>query len=201
MENYKGNSYKSREAKAQEERKPLEKVVKGPVKVKKKTGFQKFTESIIVEDLGKAKDYVFQDVLIPSLKKTISDITKNVIDILLYGETGRSSKNNSIPASRVSYGKFYDSPNSGLKPHSVRTAYDFDTFVFTTRGEAQTVLDALDETLDRYGIVSVADLYDLLGQTGSYTDNGYGWTDLHSASIVRVQEGFLLKLPRVQPIN
>lgn len=200
MENYKGNSYKSREAKAKEERKPLEKVVNGPVKVKKKTGFQKFAESIFVEDLGKAKDYVFQDVLIPSFKKTISDITKNVIDIVLYGET-RNSSNKNIPAGRVSYGKFYENANSGLKPHTVRTAYDVDTFVFDSRGEAQQVLDALDETLDRYGIVSVADLYDLLGQTGSYTDNSYGWTDLHAASIVRVQDGFLLKLPRVQPIN
>ena len=201
MENYKGNSYKSRESKRQEERKPLEKVVNGPVKVKKKNGLEKFKDSIIVEDLSKAKDFVKEEVLIPSLKKAISDIIKNGLDILLYGETRRSSNSNSIPASRVSYGKYYENPNTGLKPHSVRTAYDCDTFVFGTRGEAQMVLDALDETWDRYGIVSVADLYDLIGQTGSYTDNGYGWTDLHAATIVRVQDGFLLKLPRVQPIN
>jgi hypothetical protein len=55
--------------------------------------------------------------------------------------------------------------------------------------------------IDTYGIVSVADFYDLVGITGNYTDNKYGWNNIHSASIVRVREGYMIKLPRALALN
>jgi hypothetical protein len=50
-------------------------------------------------------------------------------------------------------------------------------------------------------LVSVADLYDLVGVTGNYTDNKYGWTDIRSASVIRVRDGYMLKLPKALPLN
>ena len=38
-----------------------------------------------------------------------------------------------------------------------------------------------------------ADLYDLVGINGSYTDNKYGWTHLRSTDVQRVRDGYLLK--------
>ena len=54
----------------------------------------------------------------------------------------------------------------------------------------------MDELIDQYGVVSVGDLYDLVGVTGAYTDNNYGWTDLRTASVVRTRDGYMIKLPR-----
>ena len=54
----------------------------------------------------------------------------------------------------------------------------------------------MDELIDQYGMVSVGDLYDLVGVTGQYTDNNYGWTDLRTASVVRTRDGYMIKLPR-----
>ena len=59
----------------------------------------------------------------------------------------------------------------------------------------------MDELIDTYSMVSVADLYDLIGVTGNYTDNKYGWTNIRNAEVVRVREGYLLKLPKALPIN
>ena len=59
----------------------------------------------------------------------------------------------------------------------------------------------MDELLETYDIVSVADLYDLVGKTCNYTDNKYGWTNLRNAEPVRVRDGWLLKLPKAGPIN
>ena len=83
----------------------------------------------------------------------------------------------------------------------VRTGYDFDDIILDSRGEAEDVLSRMDELIDNYGIVSVADFYDLCGITGSYTDNKYGWTDIRSAQVVRVRDGYKIKLPRALPLN
>ena len=59
----------------------------------------------------------------------------------------------------------------------------------------------MNELLDNYGIVSVADLYDLVGKSCDYTANRYGWTNIRNAEPVRVRDGYLLKMPKVGPID
>ena len=55
--------------------------------------------------------------------------------------------------------------------------------------------------MEEYGTVRVADLYDLVGVTGQYTDNNYGWTNIRNAEIVRVRDGYKIKMPRALPLN
>ena len=60
----------------------------------------------------------------------------------------------------------------------------------------------LDDLIDQYGVVSVADLYDLVGLTSTnYTDNKYGWTDLRHAEVRRDRDGYLLRMPKATPIK
>ena len=59
----------------------------------------------------------------------------------------------------------------------------------------------MDELLETYKMVTVADFYDLVGVTCDYTDNNYGWTSLRSAEVVRVRDGYIIKLPRALPIK
>ena len=42
---------------------------------------------------------------------------------------------------------------------------------------------------------------DLVGVTGNYTDNKYGWTNIRNAEVVRVRDGYRIKLPRALPID
>lgn len=49
--------------------------------------------------------------------------------------------------------------------------------------------------------MSVADLYDLVGINGNYTDNKYGWFNIRTASVVRVRDGYMIKLPKAVPLN
>ena len=63
------------------------------------------------------------------------------------------------------------------------------------------MLDRMNEIVETYGLVKVADLYDLVGLTCNYTDNKYGWTSLRTADIVRVRDGYTLKLPKAMPID
>lgn len=204
MDDFVPNSHKFKEEKKNQlserkERKPIEKVTKGKVKVKKKSELHKFASSFVSEDVSKVKSYVIGDVLIPAIKKAISDIITNGIDMILYGETGRSRRSSS---SRVSYSKYYDDCRDDRRSDSssLRSRYDVDDVLFETRDEAKDVLERMDELIDTYGVASIADFYDLAGVTGNYTDNKYGWTNLSAADVVRVRDGFMIKLPRVRPL-
>lgn len=197
MEIYQSNSHKSKELANEqpvEEKKKVEKVVVGQVKVKKKGGLGKVFRNIVSEDAKDVKTYLISDIVIPTIKKTITD----TVDMILYG----GSRKNRSAMSRVSYRSFYDEPRSRDVREPVTTVgYNYDDIIIPTRGEAEEVLSGMNDILDRYQIVSVADLYDLVGLTGNYTDNKYGWTNLRDADVQRVRDGYMLKLPRALPIK
>ena len=209
MENeYKPNSNRFKESQHKEDNKQelkrIEKVVAGPVKTRKKSKFSKLTEEFISEDAKNVKSYVFGEVLIPAIKKAISDIVTDGIDIILYGESRRGGRGRSN-ADRVSYRNYYDRDtrasrmiDRGNTPYS---GYSYDDIILSTRGEAEDVLSRMDELIEAYGLVRVADLYDLVGITGNYTDNKYGWTNIRNAEILRVRDGYMIKMPRAIPID
>lgn len=160
----------------------------------------KFVNSVLAEEAADVKNTIVGDVLIPALKKTIVDAVTNSIEMLIYGSTGNIKKSGS---SKVSYRSYYD---NDYRSHNDRrdyrsAGYDYDDLVFGTRGEAEMILDNMFEILDRYKVVTVADLYDLAGERGRYTDNKFGWTDISSASVVRIRDGFVIKLPRALAID
>lgn len=207
MEEYKSNSYRSKEAQKNDNVKPedrkIEKVVTGVVKTKKKSKISQAMDNFISEDAKNVKSYVLGEVLIPAIKKAISDIVTDGIDIILYGET--RGKNRRSTADRVSYRSYYDD-RGGRNRMNERQAimagsYSYDDIILSTRGEAEDVLSRMDELIETYGLVRVADLYDLVGITGNYTDNKYGWMNIRNAEIIRVRDGYMIKMPRAVPID
>ena len=197
MAEYKGNSHRSKEQNEVVEKK-VEQIAKG--KTKKKSEVKKLADTFIAEDITSVKDYILMEVLLPAAKKAISDIVTNGIDMILYGETRTKSKSRE---SRVSYTKYYDRDRDYDRPTRTRGryGYDYDDIILDTRKEAEEVLDRMDDLIDNYGMVSVADLYDLVGVSGNYTDNKYGWTNLRNADVQRVRDGYLLKLPKALPFD
>lgn len=199
---YSSNSNKSREEASREQRKlpekKIERVVTGEVKVKKKGFFSKMRDNLVSDDASSVKSYIFNDVLIPSFKKAVSDIVTNGIDIMLYGEARHSNK--STNGSRVSYTKFYDR-DSDTRYRNNRSNYSYNDVVVPTKADGERILDVLDDTIATYGCASVADFYDAVGVSTQYTDNNYGWTSIASARVVPVTDGWRIDLPRAMPIN
>ena len=196
MENYRSNSHKSREAARQEEKK-VEKVISGSASVQKKSELRRFADIFVSEDAGDVKDYLIWDILV---RRGLHDMITSVAD-MVFGK-GRTTVSTTSGASRVNYRAYYE-PETRSRPGQTvaRTGYAFDDIVVDSRGEAETVLQQMDDLIANYGLVSVADLYDLVGINGSYTDNRYGWTNIASAKVVRVPTGYMLKLPKVMPLD
>lgn len=202
---YKPNSHKSKEEqKTREEDKKIEKVVKGPVKVKKKNELSKLADVFISEDARNVKSYVLMDVLVPAIKKAISDIVTDGIDMILYGTTGKSGRRRST-AEKISYRSYYDRRDDDRRSTSdshTKTRYSYDEVILDSRGEAENVLTRMGELIDTYGVVSVADFYDMVGINGDYTDNKYGWNSIRNAEVVRVTGGgYMIRLPRAMAID
>lgn len=200
MEDYKSNSDKSRQE--QQSEKKVEAVITGKAKTRKKGEMQKFADVFIAEDANNVKSYILMEVIIPAVKKAISDIVTTGIDMILYGEAGRSRKNGA--ASKVSYRNYYEQESGRTRAGSAgrRSSFDYDDVIFDTRGDAEAVLDAMNDIISQYGTVSVSDFYDLARvPNDNYTMNRYGWTNIGGATAVRVRDGYILKLPRAIPLN
>ena len=201
MNDYKPNSNRFKEEqKEQAQEKRAEKVVTGKVIAKKKSGLSKIADEFISEDAKNIKSYVVGEVLIPSAKKIISEVVTNVVDMILYGGSRGGTRRST--ADRVSYTSYSSRDNRNYRDtRSYGGGYSYDDITLATRAEAEDVLLRMDEIMEQYGLVRVLDFYDLVGVTGNYTDNKYGWLNIRSAEIVRVRDGYKIKLPRAVPID
>lgn len=206
---YKPNSKKYKEEQAGKqsaEKKKIEKVIRGTAKVKKKSELRKFTDNFISEDVDSVKTYVVRDVIIPSVIDLIEDIVVGGIRTLLRGDSGRRDSRNSRSygsPSYVNYTRFSDRRDDrSNRDNQTRRGYGYDDIVVNSRADAEAVIEQMDGIIDTYGMVSVADLYDLVGMTSNYTDNNYGWTNIRNAEPVRLRDGgWMIKMPKAIPIK
>lgn len=211
-DNFPANSKAKRvePAKALEERK-VQKVVTGKVKRQKRGFTKKVAEVLLEDDTKSVGSYILYDVLIPAAKDLISDMISGAVDMALFGERRRGSR--TIRDRDKSYTNYnsvsYKGRQMSGRPdrndrdisRGARARHDFDEIILETRGEAEDVLSHLvDLTID-YGMATVADLYELVDIESNFTDNKYGWTDLRNASVSRVRGGYLINLPRTQPLE
>ena len=149
------------------------------------------TNVFVPEDVDDVKSYIFEDIVVPAVKDIILDAVRAFL-----GVSGNSRGGRSSTSSKISYRKYYDDRDrrdSGNVSRT-RTGYDYDDIILESRGEAEDVLERMDELIATYQVVSVADFYDLVGVSGNYTDNKYGWTDIRNASVIRVRDGYMIKL-------
>lgn len=195
MEEYKSNSDKSRK----EEHEKLGKVVTGNTKTKKKGGFQKVLEMFVPDDIPDAKGYIFDTIVVPAIKKIISDTT----DALLYGGDERSGRRKPRRTERIGYSDYYDDERRYRDEQiSRRNNYEFEDVVFESYGDAEATRDALMDAIHRYGVVSIGDYYDIAGiSVDNYRFNKYGWTDISSSKIIKTREGWVIRLPKALPLN
>ena len=198
MDEYKPNSHRSKEQAEQEKKLPekrTEKVVTGEVTRRRQSGLSKAGSIFMPGDMESIKNYILMDVLIPTIKRAISDIVCNGINMLL-GEPGRTK--NGPQGAKVSYRSYYDQSSDRrdyVRPRA-QSPYSYDDIIFTSRGDAEEVLSRMEELLERFEVVSVADLFDMAGVSCNYTDNKYGWTDLQDARVERLYDGYVIRLPR-----
>jgi hypothetical protein len=203
--NYPGNSHKSKSSDPSKPEKNIEKIITGEAIQRKKTLGSKFKEVLSGEDARSVGAYILFDVIIPAAKSMLADAATQGLERILFGDSRRSSS--STRTGYTSYNNMYKPRQSGSSSQRLelsqraRATHNFGEVVLSSRGEAEEVLDRLTALIDQYQVATVSDLYDLVGITGSFTDDKWGWFDLRGSGINRVREGYLINLPQTQPID
>ena len=205
---YKPNTKKFREEqneKQSTDKKKVEKVISGTAKVKKKSELRKFADNFISEDVENVKDYLVKDVVVPNIIDLIEDIVVGGIRTLLRGDSGRrdtrSSRSYGSP-SYVNYTRYSDRRDDRSRDNPSRRSYGYEDVIVNSRADAEAVIEQMDGIIETYEMVSVADLYDLVGMTSNYTDNNYGWKNIRNAEPVRLRDGgWMIKMPKPIPLK
>lgn len=211
MAEYPSNSFKSKEEQAAKQKieaalpaKEIKKVVTGKVKVRENKG-RKFADIFISEDAANVKSYIFMDVLVPAIKKAVSDIVTDGIDMILYGSKGgRSSRISS--GNRIQYTNYYDDRRDRDRrrepeERSARTRFVLEDIVYDSRIEAEAVLSQMIDVVRRYGVVTVGDMYEMSNEKIPYTAHDYGWMNLDHATVKHIRDGWIIDLPKASPID
>ena len=187
--------------------KPL--VKKGNVTKKKRTVLDKFKNAFLgeSENLG---DYVLYDVLVPAFRDTISDMGFGIIERLFGSGRSRFSRttNNIVRDRGRSYVSYNDSNSrrgGGRDDRrdfdkGSRARHDFDNVIFTNKWEAEEVLAHLVDLVAEYGEATVRAFYELSNIEAEYTDDRYGWTNLHDAFVDRTRNGYVIAFPPTRPL-
>ena len=201
------------------QRKPVEKVeekkvvrvVEGEVIRRKRPLGKRFLDMFVVSNARGVWGYIVADVLVPAAKDMVVDAVVQSTERTFFGDSysphrGRGIRSDYPP--HVNYNSRYSNRNTPPRrdePRAIsqrgRATHNFDEVILDTRGEAEKVIDQMYDLISRFEVVSVTDFYDIVGITPEYTDKKWGWTDIRDASVERVPQGYLINLPRPEPIQ
>ena len=192
----------SGEEKKEESLKP---VVQGKVSVKKKSEGRKFMETFFQGDLDKVSTSIWSDVVVPMIRDMLWGALERAGRGIIYGDfesrSRRDNDNNSIRARQVDFTRYSKPRDRKYDYERSEDVYNYGELVIESRRDAEAILDRMNELLDSYRWVSVAQLYELANLSSKYTDRNYGWRDLRDAYITTTRGGYLIKLPRPRPFD
>lgn len=206
-----GNSNRRKDPEKKAEPQKVQQVTKGKVIKQKKSFGQKLSETFLGDDTQSIGDYLLHDVLIPAFKSTLNELVGGGMEMLLFGERRPKGTYRDRGRSYISYGGYFGDrdnrrdregrDNRREIDNRARARQDFDDIVLETRGEAEDVLSHMVDMVQDYGVATIANYYDLLGEESQYTDSKFGWTNLRDASVDRVRNGYLIKMPRPRELD
>lgn len=207
MDEFPANSQTRNAPKRDAGEKDIQRVVSGEVTQRKQPLGKRFKEAFIGDDSGSVWGYVFLDVMIPAAKDMVSDAVSTGVERMLFGEH-RSPSSRARRSSIPGYTPYNRFSQPGTRPdprvdysRRARATHDFNEIIIDSRVEAEQVIDNLYHIIEKYEVATVADLYELVGIRAAFTDDKWGWTDIRGATVSRVRHGFLLDLPRPEPLD
>ena len=145
--------------------------------------------------------YLINNILLPSLKSTISDMVSNGIDILLYGEPSKKKELGESGLKNRGYNTFFKGGSLDTQRLPARTRGPLDEIALSSRSDAEYVLTSLCDIIEEFESATVADYKELVGMRPEHVDYSYGWTNLSKAVILKDRLVYRLELPRARALG
>lgn len=209
---------------AEPSRPRIEKVVTGTVETRKKSLGARFKDNMFSgADAKTVFGHIVTEVIVPAAQDMIFDAFTQSAERMIFKNTRMSPiqrqavRNVASGVGTVAYNRMAGTPSASTtirqpvatarqdpRPqlsHEARRAHNFGEIVLGSRAEAQEVLNQLFAIVEKYDTVSVSELYGLLGIPVDFTDEAWGWENMHGSSIGRARGGgYILHLPRPEPL-
>lgn len=214
MTDYQSNSRKSRGGgQPAQEKIEVHKVVTGEVVVQRKTFGRKAKEAVVAADFKSVGGYLIWDVLVPAVKNVIVDTATKGIERAIYGDRAIRSRDSSISSrGRVQYPYHQHSDpinrrgERGVIDARAReigrgSSTDNEPYIFSSRDDAERILDEMTEIIERHGYVTVATLKELMGFLSTPVDWTWGWDTVIGVKSRQVREGYLIDFPSPKAIR
>ncbi len=206
----------SRTQKESSEKKDVVRVTRNKATLRKKSLRKRFSEAFTGDDNQGVMEYVIFDVLVPGVKDVFFDVSTMAIERTLFGESSgrRRRSSGGGGGSYTNYNRMGDARprnrrdrdrdddrRGGRTERSSRRSSDVPEIILETRVEAEETIDSLFELVSTYEVATMRDLLSLVGEPHNTTDEDWGWTDLRGARVHKVRGGYLIDLPRPEPLD
>lgn len=203
MSEYKPNSHKyhaEQQASGGIEKR-AKKVVNGAVSTKKKSNLGSIAKTFLAEDASNVGRYIWEDMVVPTVKKTIVNIVTDAARIVFLGKNAQTSGNGSPGTPKVSYRSYYDEPTKTIAAPKATNRFDYETITFSSRGEAEAVRVEMNNLMARYRCVRVADMFEAAGLVPPTPAYKYGWCDISNAKVEYWDGKYIIKMPSALPLD
>lgn len=172
-------------------------------------------------------DHLVRDIFIQSIQTTISDVATNTINTLsdvaitsikraIFGESYDDRRRNSndywygsrryvdnrMSSSRGrGYVDYSRQSEKALHRKSENLSNVVRVIEFDSANDANEVLSYMIDSVEQYGLVTVADFYELSDVASKFTDHQFGWTNLDGVRVVPIRGGgFYISFPPAVPV-
>jgi hypothetical protein len=202
------------------ERAPVKKIEGVQVIEKKPTLGSRFAKVFAGENLKTIGKGVVVEILLPGARDIVFDMIKEGTHKALYGNTSTRStigatvvQNAANRIRTTNYSTMSASPlivgsqqvGQQALTSQEKAKFDFTRLIFPEHAMALEVLERLNDAIIEFNIVTVADFYDFIGQTGNgFTDQKHGWNAqaFAGAEVRRAHGGgYYLFLPQPREIG
>lgn len=210
MQDFPSNSHKAKASDAPREK--LAPVTSAQTRERKHGIGRKIKGAFFGGNAREAAADTVVEVIVPEIRDVLYNALTNTIDRMIFGDraVGRRPTGRSVATSQATGHVNYAGMSTTAAPkqqtrtlsRQARARHDFHEILIDTRQAATEVLDRMYDIMSKDGMVSVADLYDLVNVEPSHVDMKWGWTSLRGARAVRTPKGsFRLELPEAQELG
>jgi len=220
MDQYPGNSIVSKQstdAGQKDDTPARKKIVEGKVTRRRKPLGARLKEMFISGEESFVETLV-EDVVIPTLKELILTMVdqsargfKEGLEERLY-PSGRRPNSGYRTGGPIAYHNRYSSPtrvstyrsresNTSYHRPLVRRSNRVMDILVEHREDGDRVIEELQAMIDSENFATVGDFYSMVGEKPNATDEEWGWDDLSTARVKRVEDGYLICMPRPIPID
>lgn len=186
--------------------------------VSKKTTATRFKESFLADAGLDIKQAVVDEIIKPAICDIIAQIRDTIFgtiqdstDLFLFKEVrGRRSRSGRrVDRGYTSYSDIYksdrqDGDSSLYRKYSgvtdkvvIRGRYLDENISFDSKVAADDLVADMEDLMEEQGVVSVFDLYDMLGKTADFVYKDWGWDSMNNIHVERRGRRFEVVLPRL----